>query len=514
MAKRTSERTKVEFGDFQTPPDLSADVCAVLARMGIKPAAVVEPTCGVGNLLLAAMAAFPKTRSFLGMEVNQAYAEELRGRLGKATSKVRHRIEVGSFFETDWATTVADLPAPILFVGNPPWVTSADLGYLKSHNIPQKTNFHGRAGMDALTGKANFDISEWMLLRLLSVLDGTNAVVAMLCKTAVARKVLAFAWESGLRVGEASIHRIDSARHFDAAVHACLLVVRLGPKARSPACCVYDDLSSTQSSATLGYRDGTLIADARHYDQLRSLVGVCEYTWRSGVKHDCAAVMELVPKDNGYVNGDGELVALERRYLFPMLKSSEVARTGRPKPTRWMLVTQSAVGEDTSTIKGEAPLTWKYLQEHHERFEKRASSIYRGKPPYSVFGVGAYTFAPWKVAISGLYKKLAFKVVAPVEGRPVVLDDTCYFLPCESEKEARFLADLLGSPQATAFFSAFVFWDAKRPITAELLRRLSLRALARELSLEAEYDKLCSAPAPKPVVRPVQISKQMTNWNV
>jgi hypothetical protein len=30
------------------------------------------------------------------------------------------------------------------------------------------------------------------------------------------------------------------------------------------------------------------------------------------------------------------------------------------------------------------------------------------------------------------------------------------------------------------FFSASIFWDARRPITVELLRRLDLTALAKE----------------------------------
>jgi hypothetical protein len=39
---------------------------------------------------------------------------------------------------------------------------------------------------------------------------------------------------------------------------------------------------------------------------------------------------------------------------------------------------------------------------------------------------------------------------------------------------------LLHSEQACDYFNAFAFWDAKRPITVEVLSRLDLRALARE----------------------------------
>ena len=73
----------------------------------------------------------------------------------------------------------------------------------------------------------------------------------------------------------------------------------------------------------------------------------------------------------------------------------------------------------------------------------------------------------------------------------MVLDDTSYFLPCQTEKQAVYLAMLLNSPTARAFYGAFVFWDGKRPITADLLRRLDLRKLAAELGSEDEFDACC-----------------------
>ena len=77
----------------------------------------------------------------------------------------------------------------ILVIGNPPWVTNSDLGQLGSNNLPTKTNFQGLRGFDARTGKSNFDISEWILVRLIEALPPDGAI-AMLCKTMTARKVL------------------------------------------------------------------------------------------------------------------------------------------------------------------------------------------------------------------------------------------------------------------------------------------------------------------------------------
>ena len=118
---------------------------------------------------------------------------------------------------------------------------------------------------------------------------------------------------------------------------------------------------------------------------------------------------------------------------------------------------------------------------HAHLLDGRKSSIYKNRPPFSIFGVGSYSFAPWKVAISGLYKRLDFVQVPPFQDRAVVLDDTCYFFPCRSEQECKLLHELVTSGPAREFLSAFVFWDAKRPITAQLLNLLDLWALARVL---------------------------------
>ena len=74
----------------------------------------------------------------------------------------------------------------------------------------------------------------------------------------------------------------------------------------------------------------------------------------------------------------------------------------------------------------------------------------------------------------------------------MVLDDTCYFVPCQTQAEAELLATMLNSEPAREFYSAFLFWDAKRPITVELLRRLDLQKLAVELGCVDEFTLLSS----------------------
>ena len=91
------------------------------------------------------------------------------------------------------------------------------------------------------------------------------------------------------------------------------------------------------------------------------------------------------------------------------------------------------------------------------------------------------------MAISGFYNKVDFKIIGLVESRPVVFDDTIYFLPFWSQQEATFFGEILSSNTAKECLSSIIFWGNKRPITIDLLKRLNLKALAAELGREEEY---------------------------
>jgi hypothetical protein len=408
-------------------------------------------------------------------DINERYIASLKPILDGEFPSANVDVFCADFYQTNWQEILKHLQEPLLVIGNPPWVTNAGLGVIGGSNLPEKSNFQKRAGLDAITGKANFDISEWMLIREAEWLNGRAGTLAMLCKKAVARKVLLHAWKNSMQIRRSDIYPVDAKSHFNAAVESCLLVCDFVPGYASKECGVHLGLQHGPMAATFGLRDSRLVADVSAYERSKCLAGRSEkLRWRSGIKHDCADVMEFHREGNTYRNGLGERVELEQDYLYPLVKSSMLANGAEITWDRWMLVTQRHVGEDTSRIKQVAPKTWKYLCDRAERLSRRTSVIYRGNPPFSIFGVGDYTFARWKVAISGFYKKLHFKVIGTVVGKPVVLDDTCYFLPCENEEEAVELANLLNSTAVREFYNSLIFWDAKRPITVEILSQLRL----------------------------------------
>lgn len=467
---------KVEFGDFQTPDDLCGRICEILTGLRIAPASIVEPTCGKGAFLRAAVQAFPECKRILGFEINPDYVQ--------SAAMDRALVCQTDFFQHNWDLTLGSLPDPLLVMGNPPWVTNAAIEILNGPNLPAKSNFRKLNGVDAITGKSNFDISEWMLSHLLALLSGRTAALAMLCKTTVARKVLQRAWKTRLQIKEAALWSIDAAQYFGAAVDACLLVCLFAPGATSRKCWIFPDLESHSPLSAFGLHNGKLVANAKAAERYGHLHGHSDpdFQWRSGVKHDCARIMELRSVGGVLENGLGERVRLEPDFLYPMLKSSGLMKPD-VIPSRHMLVTQRAVGEDTERIRRQAPQTWAYLESHAEYLDGRKSRIYRNRPRFSLFGVGHYTFAPWKVAVSGLYKHLRFRVVGPVEGKPVVLDDTCYFLSFQSKAEAEAVREMLDSDVARRFFHAYIFWDAKRPVTIGILGSLNLKALSDHLGV-------------------------------
>jgi hypothetical protein len=467
-----------DFGDFQTPPALVVEVLDALERVGGPFTRVLEPTCGRGHFLAGLLARPVPPREIRGFEVQPDHAEVAQS-LDRQAGPTRLLVEAADLFRIDLRRDLAWLEAgPLLVVGNLPWVTSAALGASGGLNGPARSNIKKLRGIDAMTGESNFDISEAIWIKLIRELAPDRPTIALLCKSAVARAVLRGVHLDDLPVSRATLWRIDAPRWFRANVDACLLRVEVGPGPRAVEAPVFADLSALEPESTLGFEGGLLIADVEAYRSASFADGPSPLIWRQGVKHDAGQVMELTRSDDGSLrNKLGEVVDVEEEFVYPLLKGTDLAGPKTIRPRRSVLVTQGRLGEDTRALERVAPRLWSYLAAHSSTFGRRKSSIYRGRPPFAMFGVGDYSFAPHKVAVSGLHKAPRFRQVGPVDGRPTLLDDTCYFLPCRTPEQAAILEEALNEPAALELIRALSFRDAKRPVTKALLQRIDLKAI-------------------------------------
>lgn len=462
-----------EFGDFQTNQPLADRVVKLVSGLARKPATVVEPTCGEGNFIRASLAAFPDAVVH-GLEIQDQYIRTLERTFQFQKKFILHR---DNYFDFDWDELFGRMAKPVWVIGNPPWVTNTLLMKLDSSNLPKKSPQANLSGFDAQTGKSNFDISESMIRDWFRWCASCNGTLAVICKMSVARKVLQWWWRQDQSAPSARIHQIDAQLEFGASVSACVLVCSFEEISAERVCDVYETLDAQRPSNTFGLIDGYLVSDESLYRRGRSLLGKARPQWRSGIKHDAGPVLEFVSHGPVLRNKLGEDVHIEPEFLFPLLKGSDLGRANPTGLRRMMLVPQTFIGEDTAKIRALAPKTWAYLMQHEERFSSRKSVIYAKRGRFSIFGIGEYTFHPWKVAIGALYKKLDFRLVGPVSGKPVVFDDTVYFMGFQTEAEARrFLAKLQSEPIQN-FLRSMIFWDDMRPIKTEILNRVDLSSV-------------------------------------
>jgi hypothetical protein len=439
--------------------------------MGLPAAArVLEPTCGTGGFLQAASVVSPGSER-IGVEVQATHAR----RASQWGTVLRQDIfSLRPDQQIQWRSD-----GPLCVVGNPPWVTSAELGRLNSGNLPVKENFKGAKGLDAVLGGANFDVCEYIILKLIDAYRDQRFALGMLCKTHVARNVMSHAAAARWPMASSAVYRIDAKKWFDAGVDACWFTVEVDSRRRADYTTpVYDDLFAPDArpSSRFGTVDGRLVSDIDRYRNVRRADGHCPYEWRSGLKHDASSVFELVATPEPATRA-GRRLDLEPEYVYPFLKSTDVFRDKHRVLSKWVIVPQRSFGDDTAQLRYRAPKLWLYLLDNSLILDGRKSSIYRHRPRFSVFGHGPYTYAPYKVTVSGLHKEPVFRLVAPIERRPVVLDDTCYFLPFTDPAEALVVTAMLNSEQCRDLIESLVFWDSKRPITKKLLARIDLRQL-------------------------------------
>ena len=489
-----NEPDRAEYGDFQTNRNLSDNVCKLLKNKNTVPEIIIEPTCGKGNFIISSLKTFNNIKFIYGVEIYKPYVWETKFSIldyflnNENSNLPEINIYHYNVFDFDFDKIASKHKEQnILVIGNPPWVTNSKLSSLGSDNLPLKSNFKKHTGIDAITGKGNFDIGEYISIKLLSIFSKLNGRFAFLVKNSVVKNILLEQQKAKYQISNIKQFDIDAKKEFNVSVNACLLLCSLN---KEPNTSISEyDFYTNNLIREYGWVNNKFVANIELYLKTKNIDGKFPFVWRQGVKHDASKIMELESVNGHYLNNNKETFEIEKDLVYSLLKSSDLKGTVIDKSRKYTIVTQKKVGQETKYIKELYPKTYNYLFRNIEYFKKRKSSIYKGKPNFSIFGIGDYSFKPYKVAIAGMYKTTTFSLVLPNNSKPVMLDDTCYFIGFDTLIEAEITRVLLNKEITQNFIQSIAFKDAKRMITKDLLMRIDLNKIINnanftELKLE------------------------------
>lgn len=484
------EPNRAEYGDFQTNEDLANKVTLNLVSKNSSPKVIIEPTCGKGNFIIASLKNFNDISSIFGVEIYKPYVWETKFNIinfyleNPKKNKPEILISHCNVFDFDFKKIAKQFSLEeILIIGNPPWVTNSMLGSLNSSNLPRKNNFKNHSGLDAMTGKGNFDIAEFITMSLIDTFQNINGNLLLLIKNSVVKNIVFDQNKRNFKIGTIEKHSIDCKKEFNVSVEASLFYCKLNsvPEFNCKEFNFYENQNYVQN---FGWLDNKFVSNIDTYATTKEIDGESPFVWRQGLKHDCSTIMELDKVNGHYVNGLNEEIKLESDLVYGILKSSDLKNTVINQTRKYTIVTQKKVGQDTKYIKSEFPKTYGYLIDHLSSFDARKSSIYNNKPSFSIFGIGDYSFKPYKVAISGLYKTFHFTLVLPQNDKPVMLDDTCYLIGFDKIEFAIYSLLLLNSKTTMQFLKSITFTDAKRTFTKDVLMRIDLLKLAKNSTVD------------------------------
>lgn len=481
---------KSEYGDYQTNTNLSVQVCELLKSKKINPNIIFEPTFGKGNFIISSLKTFDNIEQIFGVEIYKPYIQITKFKildyfiqnLNQKAPKIK--LFHANIFDFDTKKHInINKNDNFLILGNPPWVTNTELSGINSKNLPRKVNFKNHKGLDAMTGKGNFDIAEFITNSLFEKFADKTGNFAFLIKNSVIKNILQRQIVNNYKITNLEKFIIDAKKEFNVSVNASLFYCKLNSK--SDKLCAEFDFYTKEKIKEFGWVNDKFVSNTDTYQKYANFDGICQYEWRQGMKHDLTKVMEIEKvADNLYQNKFNEKFELEEELVYGILKSSDLKGETINKTRKYTIITQKKIGQATSFIKNDYHKTYNYLQSKFDLFSKRKSSIYKGKPAFSIFGIGDYSFKPYKIAISGLYKQLNFTLIKPDKNnKPIMLDDTCYFIGFDDEKEAEIIFEVLKSEEVKEFLSSLIFNDAKRSVTKDLLMRIDISAVMKNKNI-------------------------------
>ncbi len=438
-------------------PDWLAD--HVLDVIGWQPDDdLLDPTCGDGAFLRAAVRRRLETgardlvRGLRGIDIDPVAVQAARSAI-REMAGAEPDVEVGDALD---ATAQARF-----VVGNPPWVRWSALPPAYAARVKAL----GAVGRDRWVGGIEPDVATVITQHAVRSLLAPGGTLAFVITGTV------FANESSerfRRFAGAKVRLVEdytAVKPFAEATHPTLLVLRKGEPTTYPV--PYrvhrpDGVEELLAAPVPGTDAGPwLKGTAAQHATWRRMFGRGAYRARKGVTTDLNGaffVRAELRGETATICNDPTLgrkplpqvtAEVEAEHVFPLLRGRDL---GGP-PQMHVLVPQRGMHGDPDLART-APLAHAYLERFRPSLERR-SSLRRyqpGKPYWSLWNVGPYTFSPHKVVWREISGRFEAAYVGP---EVIVCDHKLYFVPCDSEAEGHYLANILSAPTVTDAISAY-----------------------------------------------------------
>lgn len=143
---------------------------------------------------------------------------------------------------------------------------------------------------------------------------------------------------------------------------------------------------------------------------------------------------------------------IEPDLLYPLLRGRDVQRW-HAEPSAKIIITHepgmrlNAIPE--KEMQTRFPKTYGYLKRFENILRQRASRgikdmMQKGAPFYTMFAVGDYTFAPWKVVWTRM-ARIEAAVIGTLDKKPIIPQETITLVECGTKEEAHYIAALVNS---------------------------------------------------------------------
>jgi SAM-dependent methyltransferase len=194
---------------------------------------------------------------------------------------------------------------------------------------------------------------------------------------------------------------------------------------------------------------------------------------------------------------------LEPDLLHPLLRGRDIRRW-QAQPLAYLLMTQDPQtrrGLDPQIMQTCYPKTWAYLKRFEKELRQRSgfqryftrkqgSQVVETGPFYSIFNVGEYTFAPWKVVWPNMGNRIEASVVSSLDGKLIIPQHIVSLVPLMCDSEAHYVCALVNSAPFQFAAHAYSQVGGKSFGTPHILENIRLPKFSPEDANHQELSEL------------------------